>query len=169
MSRPTHRVKPLTADQKTEFVNTHIPGRIRLIEQALRHIANSYYHFTVAAVHGRVLAQFLGLKLSKSGTLGQDRKYFPHDGNHSYEVKLPDVCKLPLLDPASFSHKERRALEIGFDTINREVVHFTYWDTKPRHHALDTATGDYYAKLVARLRPFCEIVVRETERCLQRA
>ena len=169
MARPTHRVKPLSPSQKREFLDKHIPGRIHLVQQALQRMGQSYYHFTVAAVHARVLAQFLGLKLSKAGLLAKDSEYFPHDRNDSYEVKLPDVCALSLLEPRSFTTAERRSLEIGFDTINREVVHFTYWDSKPRHHALDAAAGDYYGKLVTRLRPFCQIILRETERCLRNA
>jgi hypothetical protein len=129
------------------------------------HCDSSYYDFTVAAVHARVLAQFLGVKMLKNGALAQDREYFEHEGNDSFEVKLPDVCRLPLLNPAAFSSNDKRALEIGFDTINREVAHFTCWDSKPRHHALDVSTENYYDNLIARLRTFCEIILREIKNC----
>jgi hypothetical protein len=152
--------------EKQKFLQTHIPGRIKLVELALGSMGTgfSYYHFTVAAVHARVLAQFLGLKLSKMGTLMRDAEYYPHEANDSYEVKLSDVCDKPLVDPNAFTTKDRRALEIGFDTINREVAHFTSFDRAPRHHSSDTSTTDYYTNLLTRLSKFCEIILRETRR-----
>src|SRR5260370_41607946 len=140
--RKKHRVRPLVEGEKQQFLQIHIPGRIWLVEEALKRIRsgsrNSYYDFTVAAVHARVLAQFLGLKLSKTGNLVRDTEYYPHEANDSYEVKLPDVCDRPLLDPSTFTTQDRRALQIGFDTINREVAHFTWFDKKPRHHSSDS-------------------------------
>jgi hypothetical protein len=171
MSRKNHRVRPLDDAEKQKFLRVHVPGRIMLVEQALGRVRLSggrfsYYHFTVAAVHARVLAQFLGLKLSKTGTLSRDAEYYPHEGGDSYEVKLSDVCDRPLLDPSAFIAKDRRALEIGFDTINREVAHFTCFDRTPRHHSSDSPTAHYYSNLATRLEKFSEIVLRETRRNL---
>lgn len=171
MSRKNHRVRPLSDAEKQKFLRIHIPGRIKLVEQALGRVrisggGFSYYHFTVAAVHARVLAQFLGLKLSKTGTLSRDAEYYPHEEGDSYEVKLSDVCDRPLLHPSTFIAKDRRALEIGFDTINREVAHFTCFDGTPRHHSSDSAAANYYSNLATRLDKFSEIVLRETRRNL---
>jgi hypothetical protein len=166
--RKKHRVRTLNEAEKQKFLQTHISGRIKLVELALGRMGTgsanfSYYHFTVAAVHARVLAQFLGLRLSKMGTLTRDTEYYPHEADDSYEVKLSDVCDKRLIGPNAFTAKDRRALEIGFDTINREVAHFTSFDSTPRHHSADTTT-DYYTNLVNRLNKFCEIILRETRR-----
>lgn len=165
MSRLTQRAEPLDAETRAEFLRVHIPGRVQLLQQALQQMPRSYYHFTVAAVASRCLAQFLGLGLSSDGKLISARNYFPHDGNRSYEVKIRDVCDAGLLNPDSLTSADRRALEIGFDTINREVAHLTYWSksTPPRHHSADSASPDYYAKLVKRLEQFASIVLREVE------
>ena len=166
-----HRVRPLDDGEKQKFLRIHVPGRIKLVEEALGRVCTSsggfsYYDFTVAAVHARVLAQFLGLKLSTTGTLKRDAEYFPHEAEDSYEVKLPDVCDRPLLDPNAFTAKDRRALEVGFDTINREVAHFTCFDRTPRHHSPDSPSANYYTNLATRLKKFSEIILRETKRSL---
>ena len=82
MSRPTQRKTPLSDEVKRKFLQEHIPGRVRLAENALKRSREkrSYYDFTVAAIALRALAQFLGLKLSIKGHLEQDKSYFPHGG-----------------------------------------------------------------------------------------
>ena len=94
----------------------------------------------------------------------RDTEYYPHEANDSYEVKLSDVCNKPLLDPSAFTAKDKRALQVGLDTINREVAHFTCFDKTPRHHSSDTPTMDYYSNLLTRLNKFCEIILRKTRR-----
>jgi hypothetical protein len=167
MPRLKHRAFQLSNAEKQAFLQTHIPGRVLMIKQAVQKMNSSYYHFTVAAVHARSLAQFLGLKLNRNGSLARALEYFPHDGNDSYEVKLSDVTGKPLLDPMHFSRTEIRKLEVGFDTINREVVHLTLWNHTPRHHSLDDPTELYFKNLVMRLGAFCEIILREIEKHAQ--
>lgn len=164
MARFKNRAFQLSDAQKREFLERHIPHRVSMIKQAVRRMNNSYYHFTVAAVHTRSLAQFLGFKLNRNGSLAKAPEYFPHEGNNSYEVKLPDVTGKPLLDPMHFSKAEIRKLEVGFDTINREVVHLTLWNHTPRHHSLDDPSEPYFKNLVIRLGAFCEIILREIEK-----
>lgn len=164
----SHRAFPLTPEQKREFLEYHLPNRVRLVEEAVSRLPQGYYHLTVAAVHGRALAQFLGLKLKK-GNLASDNFYFCHDGGDSYEVKIPDVSSQPLPDVSILSYEDRKALEIGFDTINREVAHLTYWATPGPQHAADVAGQPYPANLAARIERFCAVILRETKLFIQRA
>lgn len=170
MPRPIQRATKLSEEVKREFLERHVPGRIALVKCALSRIdtgrISTYYDYTVAAVASRCLAQFLGLKMSSKGKLVLDKRYFVHDTGEeqlSYEVKISDVCSVPLLDPNELTQEERHHLEVGFDTINREVAHFTYWEPAPRQHSNDAQDVTYYEGLVSRLERFSHIVLREVE------
>lgn len=168
MPRLRQRAYKLTDDARREFLTRHVPGRVALVRCALSRIdayqIQTYYDYTVAAVASRCLAQFLGLRITAGGRLAKEREYFPHENGMSYEVKISDVLSCDLLGPDDFTEKERKDLEIGFDTVNREVAHLTYWETAPRHHANDLPDRNYYAQLVRRLERFSRIVLREIVR-----
>jgi hypothetical protein len=130
-----------------------------------------FYHLIVAGVVARSLAQFLGLKLSASGTLATEKQYFAHeDSEKSYEVKIIDVIDRKLFGPEDFTRAESAILEKGFDTINREIAHLTYWAQPGRHHDHSGAISgdDYYQSLKDRVLEFAGIVLTKTEDIINR-
>lgn len=161
MPKVPNRFIPLTTKEQRHIVNQVIPQRIALVEACLRE-APTVSRLTAAGIHARSLAGFLGIRADLT-SLKPDRKYHNHGGGKSYEVKISDIAGGILFDAVSLAaldQADQKSLRVGFDTINREFAHLTFW-SDPSNQNPDASPNDKYIQdLKARISEFADTVIR---------
>jgi len=111
MSKLTIRTQRLTKLQQREFINYHIPQRIRVIEECFADQGqNSLWQTRRGGVFTRAIAGFLGFN-TRSGRLHSDCTYFHISPVRSWEVKLSDIDGGSCLTLNDLTAPERDALE----------------------------------------------------------
>jgi hypothetical protein len=161
MSKLQNRFHPLTVLEQRHLVDEAIPNRVSLVERCVRE-APTFERLTTAAIHARALAGFLGIGADRT-TLWADRRYHDHGSSESYEVKVSDIKNGALFTQAGLDALppvDREALRVGFDTINREFAHLTFWSDPANQQPHGAPSDNYIHDLANRVSRFAQTVVR---------
>src|SRR4029077_12383342 len=158
------RSQPLTTTEQRHLVDDVIPYRVKLIERCVSEKPPTFEGLTVAAVHTRALAGFLGIGADRSDLWAVDY-YHDHGDGKSYEVKISDIKGGALftkgeLDGHRLSDKDREAIRAGFNTTNCEFVHLTFWSDSLHQQPDGAPKDDYIYDLTDRLSRFAQVVIR---------
>jgi hypothetical protein len=161
MRKLTQRSQRLTAPEQRHLVDKAIPNRIALIERCVSE-SSTFGRLTAAAIHARALAGFLGIGANQK-SLWVESNYHNHGDGESYEVKISDIANGALFtqdELNALSVTDREAIRVGFDTINREFAHFTFWSDQ-KHQASAGAPNDtYILDLRDRVSRFARTIIR---------
>ena len=141
----------LPKEDIAELLTEHIPYRLVHLRDAVprvpaRCMADNQ-SFEAGAVAGRSLLSFLGIGYDpKTGTLREDRCYYPAAKGMTDDVKAPDVGG-SFVDLGSLSEHEKTLLARFIHGVHKSSAHFT-WKSE---HGLDIPTYREAAGLIQRL------------------
>ena len=119
---------PLADKDRETMLRRHIPYRVRLLLDAIKHIPARIWEdnrsFESGAVSGRMLLSFLGLGYDKaSGGLAEDREHMPRRGPTD-DVKAPDVGGR-FVELSELTEDESETLAKFIHGANKACAHFT--------------------------------------------
>lgn len=153
------RTHPLTRDEQRGFVHHHLPGRFQAIDTHLKRSPRLYGDLAAAAIFGRTLCGFLGLRVGRDGKLANDRTYFEHARKQSWEVKITDLAGGQFLRVEDLSTHDKSVLEKGLHETNVAFAHLTFWTDTTRQSADGRATEDSKRAQIAIIEAFARLTV----------
>ena len=160
------RTVPLTEAEQKAFLSTHVPGRIAVIQAALKranqimleHNELHYGSAALAALLTRAIAGFLGLGV-RNGNLREDHSHFTQKDGKSWEVKLDDISGGSCLRIKPLSQPQRKIIEEGLNETNHAFAHLTFWSDPANQASGGLATPDYKQKQLERIRNFADTII----------
>jgi len=115
----------------------------------------TYASMMVVALSSRAVASFLGISRDRrTGRLFKDERYYEHDENSSYEVKIAD-----LFDPRKLPDVVQEELAEGILEANVAFAHLTFWPSSTDQTPSAAATEDYIERQYSRVQRFGEAVI----------
>jgi hypothetical protein len=155
-----HRAKPLRKLEQRSFLRHHVPGRIDAITFHLSRSPRHYGDLAVAAIFGRALCSFMGIRVDRQGKLAKDRGYFEHSGKDSWEVKIRDLPRGKFLRIGDLSDQERSILESGLCEANLSFAHLTFWTNRKTQTSGGRATKIAKQTQAAIIERFANLSIR---------
>jgi len=152
------RSVPLTLEEQRQFLQVALPGRITMIREHLG--KKTYASMMVVALSSRAVASFLGISRDhRTGKLFKDERYYEHDENSSYEVKIADLSGGSLIDPRKLPDVVQTELAEGILEANVAFAHLTFWPSSTDQTPSAAATEDYIERQHSRIQRFGEAVI----------
>jgi hypothetical protein len=152
------RSVPLSHKEQQRFLHEALPGRIAMIRQ---HLGNrTYPAMMVVALGARAVASFLGISRDRhTGELFMDERYYEHQDNSSYEVKIADLSGGRLVDPRKLPKAVQQQLAEGILEANVGFARLTFWSSSVDQTSSAAPTQDFLEQQYLRVQKFGEAVI----------
>lgn len=124
---------PLTIDEKSAFLNDHLPYRIKILETVNQYqpqVNTDIYWPSIyesAQITCRMFVEFFGFAIDGDNPpkLKEDYNYYSRDKKTSYEVKIKDLG-FDFVTLGDLTPHEQTILAHAYECGNRATAHLTY-------------------------------------------